>query len=485
MRSPTFPPGRRRSRTAARRRGAASSRRDSPTVPARLNGASRADRPVRVVRIVRGRRVGEAVRPRLLVQRRPAPGRRAAGPVAPAVVERRVAALVAVREAWKRRVPGPGAADVDPWSREVDGRRSAVREVGDRIARPRRGDTEDVRRARRRAMELARIRLVVVARVGIEVPAAVPCREREEGVRARGVRDGVGDRLAELRRTEASVDDVGAVVAGVLDGVDDVRVLEAPGRVRSPHRHDRYVPVDARDAGAVVAFGADRAGDVSAVAVEVERRVVVLDEVPAADVVNEPVAVVVGRVPGRLVRVRPDVVVQVRVPVGDAAVDDGDHHPCVTGRLVPGRGCVDVLVRGLAEAPELTEHGVVRQVASGPQVVRLRVEDVGILFERGRCFLHRGAARKLDQREARHADVACRARPLDRERGRPLRSGRAAAEADEQLTRDVARAALGPGEWCELRGGGRCLARPGSRDDPENQREHTDQQQPPSTPHLG
>ena len=56
------------------------------------------------------------------------------------------------------------------------------------------------------------------------------------------------------------------------------------------------VPVDARDADAVVAERADRAGDVRAVAVVVDRVVVVVDEVPAAEVVDVAVAVVVDAV---------------------------------------------------------------------------------------------------------------------------------------------------------------------------------------------
>ena len=87
--------------------------------------------------------------------------------------------------------------------------------------------------------------------------------------------------------------------------------------------HDLDVPVDAGDADAVVAHGADGAGDVRAVAVVVHRVAVVVDEVVAVDVVDVAVAVVVDAVAGDLARVGPDVGGQVGVGVVDAGVDHG------------------------------------------------------------------------------------------------------------------------------------------------------------------
>ena len=57
---------------------------------------------------------------------------------------------------------------------------------------------------------------------------------------------------------------------------------------------------DAGDADAVVADGADGAGDVRAVAVVVDRVAVVVDEVVAVHVVDVAVAVVVDAVAGDL-----------------------------------------------------------------------------------------------------------------------------------------------------------------------------------------
>ena len=55
-------------------------------------------------------------------------------------------------------------------------------------------------------------------------------------------------------------------------------------------RHDRDGPVHAGHARAVVAHGADGAGDVRAVAVVVHRVAVVGDEIVAVDVADEAVA---------------------------------------------------------------------------------------------------------------------------------------------------------------------------------------------------
>ena len=260
-------------------------------------------------------------------------------------------------------------------------------------------------------------------------------REDEERVLAGHRLDRVADRGRPGRAAEAAVDDVGVVGAGVVDRADDRAPRQGSGGVPRPHRHDRDVPVDARDVGGVVALGPDRPGDVRAVAVVVERRVVVLDEVPAAGVVDPAVAVVVDAVARDLAGVRPDVVVQLGMVVGDAAVDDGDDDARAAGLRVPGLGRVDVGVVRLVEPLEQVEVGIVRRAQQAVEVVRLGEGDARVALEGRHRGANRGAVAEAYERQARPAERAHHEGAPRREGPRAARDRRVAAELDDDLPR--------------------------------------------------
>ena len=111
---------------------------------------------------------------------------------------------------------------------------------------------------------------------------------------------GVAEGLRKRRVAIAVVGDVGPHLHGVVEAPDGVARRAAAVGAEELQGHDLDVPVDAGDADAVVAHGADRAGDVRAVAVVVQRVAVVVDEVVAVDVIDEAVAVVVDPVAGNL-----------------------------------------------------------------------------------------------------------------------------------------------------------------------------------------
>ena len=102
-----------------------------------------------------------------------------------------------------------------------------------------------------------------------------------------------------------------------------------------------------------------------AVAVDVHRVGITSGKVPAVDVVDVAVAVVVDAVTWNLAGVHPDVVGQVFVGVVNARVDHGDDDTPGAGRDIPGLGSIDVGVRraaelsGVVQAPELVEVDVV------------------------------------------------------------------------------------------------------------------------------
>ena len=102
-----------------------------------------------------------------------------------------------------------------------------------------------------------------------------------------------GDGSGRTRTAETQIDDLGAVVGRVADAARDV-VVEAAGLARAAEhdvpvagehldRHQPDVERDARRADAVVGQLADRAADVRAVAVEIERRGAATDEITRRD----------------------------------------------------------------------------------------------------------------------------------------------------------------------------------------------------------
>jgi hypothetical protein len=123
-------------------------------------------------------------------------------------------------------------------------------------------------------------------------------------------------------------------------------------------------------------------------ALGVEDGGVVVEEVPAVDVVGEAAAVVVEAVRGRLAGVRPDVGLEVWVADVHALVDDADDDLPAPRRRVPGGLGVDVGARGALRLPRVFERPlrgerrVVRRGELAPDVVGLGVDDVGARAQR-------------------------------------------------------------------------------------------------------
>ena len=169
---------------------------------------------------------------------------------------------------------------------------------------------------------------------------------------------------------------------GVGDGPDGHRVVaagvviaeELEGHDRDARRHaDDALPVEGRG---------DRPGHVRAmpVVVDVVDGVVVVAEVPAVDVVDVAVAVVVDPVgllaAARLARVRPRPRGQVRMAEVDPVVDDRHDRARRAGRDAQRLATVDVdvgraagerralqdVLAGVVEAPQLAPGGLVGRI---------------------------------------------------------------------------------------------------------------------------
>ncbi len=165
---------------------------------------------------------------------------------------------------------------------------------------------------------------LVSDRVGVEVT------QGELVVGDAAPRRVVGFRVVPPLLRERHLDHVDVHVDRVVERLEDRAPLAAGRADRQEGRAGRdagrgaggsVAGNDARDRGAVI-------GEVA-----VHRIVVVVDEVPAADVVDLAVVVVVERVARHLVRVDPHVVDEVGMVVVDARVDHADEH---AGAVVAG-----------------------------------------------------------------------------------------------------------------------------------------------------
>ncbi len=199
------------------------------------------------------------------------------------------------------------------------------------------------------------IRGVVARRVGpvdVDVDPVVPGRRDEEVVR------GVGDQRLQRDVVGAAaprvVGDLDALVERVFEGRDRVGREPFALRVQEPQRHDLHVGGDTRDPRRVADLRGNGARDVRAVTVRVVRIGVPVGEVPAVQVVDVAVAVIVDAVRGDLALVDPHHAIQIRVGPIDARVDDTDDDPLRPCGRGPRRDDVDA---GVALQPPL-EHRV-------------------------------------------------------------------------------------------------------------------------------
>ena len=176
------------------------------------------------------------------------------------------------------------------------------------------------------------------------------------------------DRIAESGRKSTTapavvgghdIDATVPQVGGVVDRGDGPGGRARPGVGEKLQRKQRNLPVDAHHTTAIVAHRTDRASHVGPVTVAVLRIIVIGDKVPAADIVDKAVAVVVDAVACDLAGVPPDIGSQVGMADVNPRIDDTDHHTAGARGDIPGLGGVDIGVGqatrlpGVGEAPEL------------------------------------------------------------------------------------------------------------------------------------
>ena len=144
--------------------------------------------------------------------------------------------------------------------------------------------------------------------------------------------------------SKAHADDVSTVVGGIDNTFTDIGNAAHASVAQHLHGHDKRLWVSAHDADAVVGGSSD-AGAVGAVHVAVGHVVVAINEVPAVEVIDVAVVViVVGRFALSLLRVAPDVVHKIGMGDVDTRIENGDDGTLrVDNGLVPQH--VNVLLR--------------------------------------------------------------------------------------------------------------------------------------------
>ena len=210
-----------------------------------------------------------------------------------------------------------------------------------------------------------------IGRAGIGIGSAVACSRHEGDARLTVGSDGRLDHQREVAGFPRVVggNNIYAEVpphpGGIVEGGQHTAGVAGPAIVLESKCHQRHSWGDASYADAIVGNRTDRAGDVRAVAIAVERQVVVVDKVPAMDVVNEPVAVIINTVAGDFAGIGPDVPRQVGMVDVDARVDHRHNHFAAPRCQLPGfkssdiDACRAVILPSVVEGPLVGEEWIV------------------------------------------------------------------------------------------------------------------------------
>ena len=157
------------------------------------------------------------------------------------------------------------------------------------------------------------------------------------------------------------------------------------------------MPIDASYADCVIAGRADNAGDMGAMGVciavtraSVINTGVVVEEVPAMDIVNKPVAIIINSISGYFSAICPNVRLQIRMVNVHTLIDHAHNDLIATCRRVPREVGVNIGVHLAAlpcivQRPLLCEAGVVRRGKFMADKVGLRIDHICSCLQRLDC----------------------------------------------------------------------------------------------------
>ena len=220
---------------------------------------------------------------------------------------------------------------------------------------------------------------------------------------------------------------------------------------------DGHVPVDAGHSQPILACGADRTGDMSAMIVicRIVDVPVVIESIPAMYIIHVTVAVVINPVPGNFTWIGPDIRFQIGVIKLDTLVNDtnvnvprtcvssGPRFARLTAILISGRGGIPI------HAPERTigVEGIIRYGLMRVNPVGLHKLDRRMIPKHLDGFFHRQrCGRERDPQLAipfhgGGLNVFAQAQPSSLKKICQLSVRDVLLKLDQQLARPVARAA--------------------------------------------
>ena len=138
-----------------------------------------------------------------------------------------------------------------------------------------------------------------------------------------------------------------------------VRSRTAPLVIEKLERHQLGAPSHSSNAEGVVANRSDSPRAVGAMVMVIRGVIVVSDEVPAIDIIDKSIPVIVETVVlasrSGFARVQPDVGRKIRMLKVNAGVNDAHHNAGRVGRCIPSRGCTHI-----EHPPELIEVRIIR-----------------------------------------------------------------------------------------------------------------------------
>ena len=173
------------------------------------------------------------------------------------------------------------------------------------------------------------------------------------------------DKTTILRVGVAGVDHPGAIFNSISIGGGNFEKITIPTCIQPFKGHEVDQPVNAAYAFIIAPLRPDNAGNVGAVTflVIILGLVILIDKIPAVDIVNIAVVIIVDPV-GFLVapfsiqtdfaEILPQIIDQIGMVQVDPGINGGNHKAWIAGADLPGVSCVDIRIWQPSHRPLIT-----------------------------------------------------------------------------------------------------------------------------------